>query len=1276
MMKQSLRTKGLLLVLFSLIPLLIAGAVCYVSVSKTMEQSIMEQTSSKQNNNAGNLSAWLSTRRAEIIMLSNTTVITSGTDADKLSYLNKERVRLGFVYHSLGYIGLNGTMIQTDGMPGNIRNDSYVLQAFQGATVLTDPIRPGYSQEKQVLILVPVYGSNKEVQGVVYASILMSELEPYLNYSLDGSDVNDNRVYNAKGEIVYEAEKDGTRLLDQKIWNRLDANKLKNGSGMEKLKIGGRKHVLFYSKVDNTSWYLAVDVPLSRLLEKLYSVLYIIIISISLAEACIILLFSIYFNRIINRLKSILSVTEHAAAGRFEADRLPEATGDEIGQLARSVNGMNEHLREMFERLDAIINQNQYAFIILNEQLRIAGLNTKAEELLGYRLSELENGATPLIFLDDAEVRDMAARLSEELGKEVKPGLEVLIELQRHSYQREWTYIAKDGTRTPVLESSNSLHDRNGKLTGMVLIAFNNTERKQVEMTRNRLLEIVESAKDLIASADTRGNLIYINGAGRKLLNIGEDEHKDIRPFFKRHAYAKLMKGAFHAFSHGYWEGDMELLAFDGGVIHVSAVVVAHHDKLTGELYYSCIARDIAEQITVQEELMRAKLEAEEANQAKSRFLALMSHEIRTPLNGIIGLSQLVRKTGLSETQKEYMDKISSSSDTLLRLVNDILDFSKIEAGKVDMERFAFQPEELLRKLTDQLSVFMGGKENFEFIVMTPSDLPNTMIGDPLRLEQILLNLSMNAIKFTNRGRVVLKLDVKELTGDSAVIRFQIKDTGIGMTADQLSRLFKPFTQADSSTTRKYGGTGLGLFIATHFIEIMGGKLKAESVHGIGSRFWFTLTFPVAPSSLQKPYQVVGADKERPAWIVENDPEMAALLCRWLESFGLAALVFYSWKEVRARLQRVGVGALPGLMLLDMEMEDMYGMETWMDLQRQAREQGVHTAVMTTTYGRDELLQLPEAARPSTVLAKPITRLALLNALNGMFERTSEENPSPSRPLIEPPPAYPHIRVLLVEDNKINQLVSVEGLKAYGFMVGLAENGREALEKLEQEEWHIVLMDIHMPEMDGEEAVRRIRENPKYERLPVIALTANGLKADHDRYIRLGMNDVITKPVDARQLYETVVRWLGKPEQVAAAREIVAAADRPGLPVKRGNPRSPKPKLPAISGLDMPSLLARVGGKEQIVRHMLRRFVQDYELFAQEVRSNLAAGNMSEAKKQVHTLKGASGNLSALQVMDAATEIDNILRRQTVAVQDWLPAMERLERHLAALLQAIQAQSI
>ncbi|MFH5182114.1 response regulator [Paenibacillus sp. TAB 01] len=648
----------------------------------------------------------------------------------------------------------------------------------------------------------------------------------------------------------------------------------------------------------------------------------------------------------------------------------------------------------------------------------------------------------------------------------------------------------------------------------------------------------------------------------------------------------------------------------------------------------------------MQQELIQAKQEAEEANLAKGDFLARMSHEIRTPLNGIVGLSQLMQKTELNDIQADYLRKIVSSSRALLRIINDILDFSKVEAGKLELDSVVFHPEKIMNRLSELLSVFMGGKEQFEVIIDTPPVVPDALIGDPIRLQQILLNISNNAVKFTHKGYVRIQMEVAGETSQRVHLRFTIEDTGIGISKEQLDKLFQPFTQADGSTSRKYGGTGLGLVIADSLIQMMGGQLEVTSQPGAGSTFAFTLSFERSPQSHGVEHRLSEAYGQLPVCIVEDNEKMTAHLADLLRSFSLEpAAAFNSWKTAASKLSEEEFAAPEGgkpcrLALLDMEMPDMYGAETWIQFQQAAKAAGMITIAMTTAFGRDEMLGMPPEERPDGIIVKPFSRPGLFQTLEAVLARSltlRESGAAAEHGHHLPEPASFHVtgqRILLAEDNEINRQVAVEMLTHQGYRVEVAHDGREALAKLQEADWDLVLMDIHMPEMDGIEATRAIRSDPRYRRLPIIAMTANVMKGDHESYLRIGMNDIITKPLESTPMFATIRKWLG-----SSASEVLPLHDDGSHALEE----APAEMFPVVPGMDVSKAMARVNGKKQILFQMVKIFEHDYRDFAAQLHAALEEGRSRDAKRLVHTLKGAAGSLSAAGLYEASVRLEEAI---------------------------------
>ncbi|WP_168735885.1 response regulator [Cohnella fermenti] len=656
---------------------------------------------------------------------------------------------------------------------------------------------------------------------------------------------------------------------------------------------------------------------------------------------------------------------------------------------------------------------------------------------------------------------------------------------------------------------------------------------------------------------------------------------------------------------------------------------------------YIGLFRDISHEKRIQSEMLRAKEQAEEANASKGLFLARMSHEIRTPINGIVGLAQLMKRTSLTDAQRDYMNKIASSSEVLLGIVNDILDYSKIEAGKFELDRIAFEPDELFRKLGDTLSFFLG-KAQLEMIFDIPETLPERIVGDPFRLEQVLLNLLNNAIKFTPKGYIHFQVELLEALDRRVLLEFSIKDTGIGISEEQLENLFQPFVQADGSISRKYGGTGLGLVIADEIITLMGGRLNVESKLGAGSRFTFVLSFPLA------------SEQERTEIPAENAEAVVAeplrILC--IERPGLpqdtlrAMLLPYRVELECADCWKIALEAMEGnegggsgydYIFCNMEMSDMYGEETWLRLRRLAGSARIIS--MTTPLGRNEWLRMDERDRPERTLIKPINRRALRDVMDSFA--TEEETKRIRRESGKTEPVRRsgeagNPRVLLVEDHLINQQIACELLQEAGCEVDVAPDGIEALEKVSGRAYDVVLMDIHMPGLDGYEATMRLRSSFNTWRLPIVAMTANARLEDRQRCLNVGMNDVLTKPIQSDLLFSVVSRWTRHARQI-----------------------------------DWPDALNRVNGKEQILRHMLRSFGMEYNGFPSQLEGKLLEKDWKAAARLLHTLKGISGNLSAAAVFVAAEKLEAVVLGDRPE-DDWKTAFDTLSHALEELLEAIE----
>ncbi|HEX5930451.1 MAG TPA: response regulator, partial [Methyloceanibacter sp.] len=992
-----------------------------------------------------------------------------------------------------------------------------------------------------------------------------------------------------------------------------------------------------------------------------------------------ILLAIITHRNIVRPLARLEDLANRVRQTKDYTHRVDYESKDEIGHLAAAFNEMLGELdqartRELADQADQAARKR--LSVLLDASPAVIYCRLARGDFEPTFVSESVTrlfGCTPREYLENSNLwRD---RVHPDDVPRIADWVDRMFESDKRAL--EYRIRRPDGSYFWVNDEQHIVRDAKGEPVEIVGSWTDITERKEAEHARERARQrldlLLSAAPVVVYSFAATGDYAptFVSASIGPMLGYGPEEYLEDAHFWRSRVHpddlAEIEAKQVELFQHGDHHVEYRFRKKDGAYCWVSDEQHVIRDpngrpvEVVGS-WSDIDARKAAEQAfqAAQEELKKATAAALEASEAKSAFLANMSHEIRTPMNAVIGLSHLALKTDLTPRQRDYVLKIKSSGQHLLGIINDILDFSKIEAGKLSIENIDFDLDKVLENVGNLMSEKASAK-GLELIFEVEPTVSTHFRGDPLRLGQILINFCNNAVKFTERGEVAVKVRVLEDSADSQLVEFSVSDTGIGMSEQQVARLFQAFEQADASTTRKYGGTGLGLAIAKQLTELMGGEVSVTSAPGKGSTFRFTARLGKG-IAIPRPRLLQSDLSGRRVLIIDDNPHARAVLATMLTNMSLVADEAASGEEAIAMI-RQAAKARKGyeIVFIDWQMPGMNGIETGKQIFALADLDPAPHLVMVTAYGREEVLKQAEESGFENVLIKPVTSSILFDtAVVALGAASGRAETAPAMPSFE----IDHMRgarILLVEDNEINQEVAIGQLEDAEAFVDLAENGAIALEMIKANDYDAVLMDMQMPVMGGIEATRVIRSNPRFKKLPIIAMTANAMASDRILCLEAGMSDHIAKPIDPDQLFGVLLRWIrrtGGDGGAARGREAPPQARKGGGETEL-----------VIPGIDFAAGLKRTGGNRKRYETLLRKFAEQQSGTSAAIGSALAEGDTATAERAAHSLKGAAATLGAKALSEAASHAEAAIKNGN----DAGPEVQTLTRSLEAVLADLRA---
>lgn len=908
-----------------------------------------------------------------------------------------------------------------------------------------------------------------------------------------------------------------------------------------------------------------------------------------------------------------------------QTEELTQSQEELIAQQ-RELTAQREYLIASEERTRLILDSTSEGIFGVDVQGRITFVNPAACQMLGYNAADMiDQNSHNLIHHSHPDgtpypTEECPMYAAYSLGRVSRIDNEFL-----------WR---KDGSGFPVEYGARPTR-KNGELVGAVINFSDITERKRAEeavaASERKLRNILATSNEGFWLIDNDSRTLEMNDAmcamlgrpreqilGRTPLDFADDENKKI---FKENI-ARRQLGEAGAY-------EVALSRPDGTQVPCLFNATPLYDEHGAKIAAFALCTDITERKQQEEEILKAKKIAEDATEMKSMFLANMSHEIRTPMNAIIGMAHLALKTQLSPKQKDYVSKIHNAGTSLLGVINDILDFSKIEAGRLNVETTDFRFDEVLASVVN-LTGQKAHEKGLEFLIEVPATVPQNLRGDPLRLSQILTNLISNAIKFTERGEIHMKAELLEQTGERVELKFAVQDSGIGMTPEQAARLFQPFTQADMSTTRKHGGTGLGLTISRRLVELMGGQIWLQSEPGVGSTFFFTVWLGLGSEK--------GNGKSIPSvldglkvLVVDDNAAAREIMVESLSTVVRQVDTVSSGPEAIAAVTEQDTTEPYDVVFMDWRMPGMDGIKAARLIKENASLQKQPSIIIVTAFGREEIREEAESIHVNDFLVKPVTKSMLVDSLMNVFAPRNDTSIEVESAVRGREIHLHGARILLAEDNDINQQIAVELLEGVGAKVTVANNGLDAVEKILEPDksYDIILMDLQMPEMDGYQATAKIRAEDRFAKLPIVAMTAHATVEERQRCLASGMNDHIAKPIDPVAMYDTLGRYYHA--------NAVAEKSEKAAPSAAG-------AVPEIDGVDIADGLRRVAGNTKLYLDLLRRFVKQQAETTVRIAEHLTQNDMSTAERLAHTLKGVAGNIGAGALQARAAAVESAIR--------------------------------